>query len=125
MTAATCLVALFLPAPDPWSPELGVCLSDAKRFAVHPHEAHFGWDLAVRHPQLRRQEVETWNRPDVASQWEAECDWRRAVWDKLDDLFWCKIPTDHKLRSLGRLRQLLGDDAYFAGRVPPPIPTYR
>lgn len=123
---ATLFLAVVALAPDPWDPAAGVCLSDARRFPVPPAVARRNWQLSVSHPALVREEVRAWNTPADFGTWENETAWRRACWDHLDTVLYHRPASlEWKLRALGRLRELLGDEAYFAGRMPAPIPTYR
>jgi hypothetical protein len=45
------------------------------------------------------------------------------VWDKLDDA-WGSCTKAVRWDALLELRVLLGDDAYFRGRMPPPVPLW-
>src|SRR5262245_6135249 len=36
---------------------------------------------------------------------------------------WANKPYDEKRRQANRLRELLGDDEYLKGRLPPPLPV--
>lgn len=114
---ATLLLLAALP-PDP-------ALADAANFRVPPAVARAGWQMACKHKTARRNEVWSWNPPGVAAAWEAECDWRRDVWDELDNVLFHPCHRDRKVLALRCLRRLLGDEAYFSGKLPAPIPTYR
>jgi hypothetical protein len=46
------------------------------------------------------------------------------TWDKLDDA-WTGCTDAARWAALGDLRSLLGDDAYYWGRMPPPVPLWR
>lgn len=119
---AVLLAAMTAVVAPVENPELAAA---AARFRVLPIAARLNWNLACKHPAQRAAEVYAWNRPDVAAQWVAECDWRRAAWDKLDDVLYHRCPVQYKLRSLERLRELLGDEAFERGVMPAPIPNYR
>jgi hypothetical protein len=52
--------------------------------------------------------------------------WRARCWYLLDDVLYCdNLTPRQKLRSLSELRDLIGDAAYAAGRMPSPIPEYK
>ena len=119
-TVAMCGLCVAAPVPPPAE------LADAYEFGVSPREVRAMYELAFHHPWGRQAEVRAWNLPAVAERWELECDWRRQVWDRLDDVVNCPgLPLDRKVWALRRVRELLGDDAYFGRRLPAPIPTYR
>lgn len=113
------LSILNTPNPD------GVCLADAQRFQVDPQSCRALWKLTTVHPATMRPEVEAWNSPNALYEWEQETHWRERCWNFLDDALFCDIRLTHKLSSLARLRELLGDEAYFAGWMPAPLPSYR
>jgi hypothetical protein len=46
------------------------------------------------------------------------------IWDKLDDA-WGSCAGESRWEALRELRSLLGDEAYFWGRMPPPVPLGR
>lgn len=99
--------------------------ADAGQFAhVPPAAARANWHLAGAHAAAMRAEVWAWNPPAVAQAWERDCAWRREVWDKVDDVRYCRLPPTQTLRSLARLRELLGEAAFAAGRLPAPLPEY-
>ena len=95
--------------------------------------------LARAHPSVMREEVKAWNPKETVWAWEAECEWRRACWDELDTALNCRPgsvyvngvlitpeQTDtYRLQALAKLRTLIGDEAFFAGQMPDPIPRYR
>ncbi len=118
----TLALAAALAQPQPRD---GVSLADADLFPIPGPVARSMWRMACEHPKSRSAEVRAWNLPEVALAWEDECDWRRAVWDKVDDVKFCPYTPDQKLRSLRRLRELLGEADYYAGRLPMPIPHYK
>lgn len=51
--------------------------------------------------------------------------WCRRCWDELDSAGRAFYPEESRRAALGRLRRLLGDGAYLAGRMPPPVPLWR
>lgn len=106
-------------------PASDVSLSDADAFQIPPVVVRAQWILARDHRERMTPFVVGWNTPTVFGYWESECQWRTACWDKLDDVLFCQIPDQSKLRSLAVLRGLLGNDAFYAGQMPAPIPTYR
>jgi len=46
------------------------------------------------------------------------------TWDKLDDA-WGSCTEAARWEALRELRCLLGDDGYYWGRMPPPVPLWR
>jgi hypothetical protein len=100
-------------------------LPEAQAFGVDGPTARAMWRVACQHPQAMRAEVTGWNRPQDVTSWEAECEWRRACWDKADDVFFHTCSLPYKLRSLQRLRELIGEENYARGVLPSPIPQYR
>lgn len=71
------------------------------------------------------QPLETWK-------WESWCEAKRDARWCYDCWDWLQAAQggegrgkDYWLYSLRRLRQLIGDEAYFAGRMPPPAPLWR
>lgn len=79
------------------------------------------WDLG----SALRAEVRAWNPPAVVDLWELELGWRLACWDHLETIrnpTYGSWPRKHAYRELLRL---LGPEAYYAGHMPMPIPSYR
>lgn len=116
-----------MPVQQP--PELhefpGIRIEDVHTFGVGVQQGKALWELADRHGWEMRSEVESWNSVQVVAEWERELAWRRQCWSLLDDVL--RLGYDHKekLRRLDRLRFLIGDEAYYSGRMPKPTPTYK
>jgi hypothetical protein len=47
------------------------------------------------------------------------------AWDALDDALTVSLCISRRIAGMRRLRELLGDDAYHEGRMPPPVPMWR
>ena len=64
---------------------------------------------------------------ELYDRWDKEMDWRYECWNYLDDVVnghrygWT---TEKKRYSLARLRDLLGDERFYSGWMPPPVPSY-
>jgi len=115
---ACILAALLLPCDPP--------LSDCDRFP--PREVAcqaIQFNRAYRRSVAARQRWELhhwWYWQEVLD----ETDWLYRCWDNLytaeggegDD-------EESRRQSLRRLRELLGDDAYYGGRMPPAAPFWR
>ena len=72
-----------------------------------------------------RDTVQT-NDPANAATWEQEVAWRHRCWYLMDDVLNCPtISVGAKLNSLDELRRMIGDDAYRAGVMPSPFPSYK
>lgn len=51
------------------------------------------------------------------------CKWHFEVWDELDWIFRCYATSpDDQIRHMRKLSLLIGEDAYHAGKLPPPAP---
>lgn len=118
-------LAVLLCVPPCEAPNPVAALPEAQAFGVDGPTARAMWRLASQHPNAMRAEVVGWNRPQDVTAWEAECEWRRAVWDKIDDVFFHPCSDSYRLRSLNRLRELIGDENYARGILPSPLPRYR
>ena len=76
------------------------------------------WVAAQRWRQLH--EAEYWDHVLAETDYLFQCwDWLHAAQggEGRDEEYWSE--------SLERLRKLLGDEAYFAGAMPPPAPLWR
>jgi hypothetical protein len=104
----------------------GVKWSDVTAFKFHKEEVRKNFLSAVCPTDELRYMIHQNNPPEVVDAWENDWQYRRKCWDLLDDAIYCEyMPEARRLRSLGRLREMLGDDDYFAGRMPCPKPFYR
>lgn len=81
------------------------------------------WDYAdglarQSHPSLMSERE--WPPDDL----RADAAWCLACWAALD---WahCHACSRERRQWLARLRKRLGDDDYYAGRMPPPVPLWR
>lgn len=54
--------------------------------------------------------------------WLCEARQCRLAWYVLDDAWWYR---SERGKHLLRLRELLGHDDYYVGRMPPPVPLHR
>lgn len=64
---------------------------------------------------------------DVLYDWLRQAQWCYRCWDALDDV---QIAANCSNAAWGRekaavLRKLLGDEAYYAGQMPPCVPVWR
>jgi hypothetical protein len=130
------LFAAIAFAPPPVH---GVYLEDALAFGVEK-EAVCGLERLARiHPFVMRGEVVGWTTPEIFGEWQCECDWRWRCWyclrialDPEEAAKYCTEnncwpPSDEEIRRtqlecLDELRNLLGPENYYAGRMPPPDP---
>jgi hypothetical protein len=55
----------------------------------------------------------------------SETDQLYYVWDALADAHNESQSVSFRRQSLGRLRELIGPEAYYAGRLPPSVPVWR
>lgn len=104
-----------------------VKLSDAKSFKETAETVRNKYWIALNHATDERRQV-IWqnNGPEVSELWEEDCKFRFKAWDLLDDAIHCTHYADGKrIDSLRRLREMIGDDDYYAGRMPAPVPAYR
>ena len=123
MFALLSLALIVSPTPER---RYGVQLEDAKSFKLEANECRKRFEAARSHAtDQMRWKIWANNDAATAALWEAECAWRAKCWDLLDDVLFCTYPPGKKLHSLIRLREMIGDDDYFAGRMPCPTPTYR
>ncbi len=127
---AVCLTMCMVapgPSPDERRGIEGVVIEDVKAFGIAPADVRKNFYAANGNATDElRWTIRYNNSPEVVMQWEEDCKYRRVCWDLLDDVVYCTFLIEaKKLRSLGRLRELLGDDDYFAGRMPNPTPYYK
>lgn len=116
-----------------------VVAADVRRFRVTTHaDAVRQLQFAREHERSMDTEVKTYNSPAKYWRWKAECEWRQECWQKLawalddDVLYYGRINTPQpsntvasRVMALESLRELLGDDAFWLGQMPLPIPSYR
>ena len=114
------LAALSVPAP--------VSLADADRFPSGA-ECQAAEDFARLH--LRWLEVQAaWSQSGEEDAYWRECvaeaRWCFDCWDAVGAGAANERPdAAYRLQWLARLRELIGDEDYFAGRLPPPVPVWR
>lgn len=115
------------PVGPPTVPsELPPPLRAVESFGLTPKLVRHYREVACRDRYEMRAEVWAWNTPTAAERWEEECHWRFECWDKLDDVLNCPgLGVPGQVRSLNRLRELIGDAAFVAGTMPGPTPAYR
>ncbi len=119
-------VTFFLLTTPIQGGERQCVLADAYKFGVGFQRVRRFYLIASAQPGVMRETVAANNTSDVVAEWEAECTWRRRCWDLLDDAIYMENFTVYRrVESLQRLRELIGDEAYFAGRMPNPTPTDR
>lgn len=125
-----------LLAPLPGS-DCQILLVDMYRFGLTRDHAYREWDRAYSHKRHMEPEVMSWNSRDTYHQWEAETAWRLKCWrlliDAMDPNFgrygwnvfaFATVPQS-RLHLLYRLREEIGDENFWEGRMPKPTPTYR
>jgi hypothetical protein len=76
---------------------------------------------------LARMEAERCVRLHRAADYDlviGETNWLYQAWDKLDD---AQLMTteENRWQALEELRQLIGNEAFFTGTMPPPVPIWR
>lgn len=79
------------------------------------------FNRAYRSHLEARHAWEKWNQAEI---WEAliETDRLWKVWDTLDDAHLRHFSRYRRRQALRTLRELLGEDAYARGAMPPPVP---
>ncbi len=117
------LLLLAMSIPVPCDGE--VSLSDGDRFAMSGVTARYLWTVSKGHAAVMREKLAGWNSPDALAAWEMECEYRSRCWYLLDDVLFCQISAQAKLRSLKELKRLVGDAAYYSGNLPAPVCSYR
>jgi len=121
------VIPWFAPTP----PVEDVLLTDAHWFPADYDSALAMRRMAWTHRQTMKDEIQSWNPPEVFVVWERDMEWRRACWDALEDAKSSGPDAVDisrnawRIQRLSRLRSLLGDAAYFAGLMPDPFPSYR
>lgn len=124
LTLALLVVSLAPCDPD----RLPVSLEDVRAFTGHgidKETAYQLWTLSFRHREVMEACVRGNNGADVAAAWAAECHWRSTAWSLLDDVLRCYQDEPTQIRKLRELMKLIGPEAYYAGAMPMPVPTYR
>lgn len=121
---AACMVA---PEPTPTPEEMqGIRLTDGLDFGVSFEAVRQLWYMTSRNADSMRATVTANNHPEDVYRWEEEVRWRSRCWYLLDDVINCpNLTRERKLQSLAELKRLIGDEDYYAGRMPGPTPKYR
>ena len=117
-------ILVLLVCPDVQKYPL-VHLSDVDRFRVTAQETREFWSVSRRH--IEHYEpilLERYKFEDV-QRWKCECCTSRDAWDALDNVVRLgeNNSLEWKLRELERLRNIIGDDRYYAGVMPMPVPV--
>lgn len=102
-----------------------VAIEEAERFGVDAQTCYRLWILARDEMWRMRPVVQANNPPRMVAAWEEEAKWRRDCWDELDYVLRACRCESQRLNHLNRLRELLGDVDFLAGRMPLPCPDYR
>lgn len=111
-----------------------IVAADVRLFRVlNVTEARWHYYEACAHERTFDDEVRTYNRSAKYWQWKNECAWRQNCWraliDALDPSCYQWPHRDReaiacRVHALEQLRRLLGDEAFWAGQMPCPIPSY-
>ena len=121
-------LALSLVCAFPPSGEAGAVRTDLARFPPRPMvQAACAFGSHYRAYMDRQRWFGMVGRPEdyrLASDEAAEC---QAVWDALDWVHHWHLNKDpYKAREwLDRLRELIGEEDWTAGTMPPPAPFWR
>ena len=125
MFALILAAAAAAPVNQPAPNIDGISLDDVRWFGVSAQAAHANYVLAYHHDEHMRNQVRAWNHPKVAAMWETEVTWRRQCWSYLEDAANPNQSPAWRHERLIGLRHQLGEEAYYAGRMPDPTPKYR
>lgn len=102
-----------------------VCLADAREFGVTPAEARFYWQFSSRHITAHADHIRQTCTFAVYLDWRGEAEKCRTAWDLLDNaVFNPDLSREYRLEQLDRLRRQIGNEAYYARRMPPPCPGW-
>ncbi len=126
------MLALFVglwflcPPPDPPLSDVDCFPADARACVAFSEELEkYVKAQKIVYP-WRRAELEAIREEVVACREP----WRLLMlaqseggWD-FDGFFYVCEPAERRAR-LARLRRLIGDEAYYSGRMPPPVPYWR
>lgn len=100
-------------------------IGDAKLF---PHIDHIRegrrFNRRFREHLQERLAIEL-DRFGAIQQAISETDRLFVVWDLADDAACDSYGVAKRRTALKRLREILGEDDYLSGRLPPPVPTWR
>lgn len=122
------LILLAGMCSPPITPEEWHDLQNIQRFQVDPSQVEHCWRFAK---EVREQaEIQALYYPHIQADprhqdFIEQCIWHEQVWDKVDNIFrlYHGWPSD-QLRNMRRLKALIGEDAYHAGKLPPIAPFH-
>ena len=109
---------LLAIATQPGTP--GVYLWDADTFGVSPQVVAANLRVLENHTRYV-----VWHMPEAARwAWEFRQEQVRKAWAELGTALDARKRDVERTEALSRLRWLLGDADFFAGKLPSPIPNY-
>jgi hypothetical protein len=120
MTALLKLIFLTLCLPILDQGPTPAVQSDSDRFRITAVEAKRNYEFALEHYNWCQQNV-----PNTL--WERQAQYCYQAWDALDNVkrFCFEVHEERMIPvNLERLRDLLGQDAWAIGRMPPPAPYW-
>lgn len=104
----------------------GISLLDAQVFGVQREQARSMWEYACRHHNYYSDYIEYNYRLNGWLEWKNASHDMRKIWSKLDDVVYHVSPKskDQILDHLNDLRNMLGDEKYYSGVMPHPVPYW-
>ena len=104
----------------------GISLLDAQVFGVQREQARAIWEYSCRHYDYHRDYIKNNYRVNGWIEWDKQCCESRRIWSKLDDVVYHVSPKtkDDILEHLSDLRKMLGDEKYYSGVMPHPVPYW-
>lgn len=120
MDAFVVLALSLTPAPAPPPVEVGQFpRRDAVAAALYLN-MRYGNHLHERiHSGLERHRTGTLTVANVETQQLRKC------WNLLDTVTDPSLDADYRRFWAGKLRQMIGERAYWRGEIPPPVPLWR
>lgn len=135
----------------PWAgTDREIVVADVTLFRVKSHEeATRIWKNADRQAEELNEQVKTWNTQRKYQEWIAECQQRSMAWyylskalhppGRFNEMIVCEDPwlfggkysieititNWDRVQALYELRKIIGDDAFYSGQMPNPMPTYK
>jgi hypothetical protein len=97
-----------------------VLLVDAYSFRLTWHTARANQTTCERHHEVMRAEIPDW----LYEAWNDMMSVRRQRWAMLVDALDERLSADYRLRRLNELRDSLGTEAFFGGRMVGAVPDY-
>jgi hypothetical protein len=113
------LLAATVPAPPMIEAERQAILPDALRFELCKGMILTNMKTIERHAEMTKAFPQY-----CQSAWEFRQESVFKSWRYLYTAMDRAEPLAVRMRALERLRENIGDDAYYAGRLPCPIPAY-